>query len=109
MRGGFAGGGEVPTLRAGQDAYGASLQQVQGGAPAPSSVPPPGMSQTEFNARKPVDADKVARQQEQLRKMLEARNPKPVKKAHGGEVRLHHLIHHAIAHHLIHLAEKGKA
>ena len=107
LRGNFAGGGEVPTLRAGQDAYGAAIQQTGGGA---SAVPPPptsGMSQTEFNARGPVDAAKVARQQEQLRKMLEARNPKAVKKAQGGAIRLHPALHHHIAHMLIKMAKDG--
>jgi len=108
LRGNFAGGGEVPTLRAGQDAYGAAIQQTGGGAQVP---PPPsaasGMSQTEFNARGPVDAAKVARQQEQLRKMLEARNPKAVKKAQGGAIRLHPALHHHIAHMIVKMAAEG--
>jgi len=108
LRGNYAGGGEVPTLRAGQDAYGASLQQVQGGVAPPTPIAAPGMSQTDFNARKPVDAEKIAHQQEQLRKMLEARNPKPAKKAEGGVVRMHPSIHQHIAHALIRMAEGGE-
>ena len=107
LRGNFAGGGDVPTLRAGQDAYGAALQQTAGGVPPPPPSAAPGMSQTDFNARKPVDADKVARQQEQLRKMLEARGAKPVKKAKGGAIRLHPSLHHHIAHALIKMAAEG--
>lgn len=103
---GHADGGGLPTLRAGQDAYGASIQQVN--APG-SSVPAPpdqgGMSQTDFAGRGKPDADKIARQQEQLRKMLQARGDKPVKKARGGGI--HPAIHHHIAHALIKLAEGG--
>lgn len=99
----YADGGALPTLRAGQDAYGASIQQVNAGVPPPPSERG-GMSQTDFAGRGKPDADKIARQQEQLRKMLEARG-KPERKARGGKI--HPAIHHHIAHALIKLAEGG--
>lgn len=98
--------GGLPTLRAGQDAYGAAIQQVNapGSGPAPIA-PQGGMSQTDFAGRGKIDADKIARQQAQLQALLKSRDTKPTKKARGGGI--HPAIHHHIAHALIKLAEGG--
>lgn len=97
--------GGLPTLRAGQDAYGASIQQVNAPSGGPAPIAPQGMSQTDFAGRAKPDADKIARQQAQLQALLKSRDTKPVKKARGGGI--HPAIHHHIAHALIKLAEGG--